>query len=181
MKSIFIYCPRSGSRVFVSNTGRGIGLVKYSNESAHVIGNFVHIVAHCQGERRGVVTKLATAFLKAVGGVGWDERGDIHVCINAPHAINAWMILTGLDPDNIPTSHVYMWAVDGAILEFDEKRYTWLLTGWEGPIPIDQCLTDVHFPVRLGDLPKIPEEWMQGREIIAQSEDEDEEGKFWIL
>ena len=80
MKAIFVYAPRSGSRIFSVYPTEKVVVATYVNMSCHVIGDVVEV--RMQAARpghwfRALATNFATQVVEAVGGVAYDDRGTV--------------------------------------------------------------------------------------------------------
>lgn len=79
----FIYTPRSHDRVFAESARAGIAVVRWANRSRHVVGGvLLYYPAACPGAWwRTRARDTATAIVRAVGGVAWDENGAIRLIV----------------------------------------------------------------------------------------------------
>jgi hypothetical protein len=97
---VFIYCPRSGDRVIAARPAAdGIpAIIGWGNECRHVVGG-IHLVYEAAAPRRhwrDAARQMAAIIVDAVGGVSWDDRGTIHLCVPRESAGTAdrWMRAT---------------------------------------------------------------------------------------
>lgn len=92
MNCTFIYCPRSGDRVFCESPNDYIRIVSWFNGCRHVQGG-VHLcwpAAVPNFYWRGEAQTLATQIVATAGGIGWDENGMIHIIVPVHAAFAAW-------------------------------------------------------------------------------------------
>jgi hypothetical protein len=94
---VFIYCPRSGDRVIAARPAAdGIpAIIGWGNECRHVVGG-IHLVYEASAPRRhwrDAARQMASLIIDAAGGIAWDERGTIHLCVPWLSAAEAdrWM------------------------------------------------------------------------------------------
>jgi hypothetical protein len=99
---VFIYCPRSGDRVIAARPADdGLpAIATWQNGCRHVIGG-VHLVYEAAAPRRhwrAAARRMAEIIIDAVGGVSWDDRGTIHLCVPVSAAATAdrWMRAAGM-------------------------------------------------------------------------------------
>lgn len=79
----FIYCPRSGDRIFAAIPTGDIVLLRWGNGCTHVIGG-THLSWSTAAPRqhwRLVARALATRIVESFGGVAWDENGCINLIV----------------------------------------------------------------------------------------------------
>lgn len=94
----FIYCPRSGDRVFAENIlpGTKLGVVEWSNACRHITGGVeVSFNAAIAGKWwRDAARDLTAHVVNEFGGVTWDDRGDIHAHLppQGIHHLNQYLI-----------------------------------------------------------------------------------------
>ena len=91
MKNIFVYCPKSGDRVFVSNPGPLMRVIGWANGSRHLQGDLVHIhwfAASSGNYWRDSAKDLAKAILSCWQGVAWDDQGQINLAV--PRYLAGW-------------------------------------------------------------------------------------------
>jgi hypothetical protein len=96
--SVFIYQPRSGSRVFASQIAATIGVVRWSNGCRHVLGG-LHLEWSSAVPRQHWRTPgraLATSVVQAVGGIAWDEQGLLHLIVPRRSTFRAWELMNAL-------------------------------------------------------------------------------------
>lgn len=99
--SVFIYRPKSGSRVFSENPNRHIRVTTWGNGCKHVEGG-VHLSwnAAAQGNNwRQEGRVLMDRIVMAVGGVAWDEQGTLSIVVPTSKAYKAWELISCLDAD----------------------------------------------------------------------------------
>lgn len=79
----FIYCPKSGDRVFVELQSYEVKAIRWPNGSRHIIGGtHLEVVAACPGRWwRNEAKTLATAIVQAAGGIAWDQNGTINLIV----------------------------------------------------------------------------------------------------
>lgn len=89
----FIYMPRSGDRVFAGNCEypRGVGVYQHSNGCRHVACE-AHVSARaaksgCHWRARG--RKALERLVDDLGGVAWDDQGELHYAAPDPWAASA--------------------------------------------------------------------------------------------
>lgn len=96
MNKEFIYCPKSGDRVFAEKAHPEMLIARYNNRSRHVFGGspVLSWSTTCEGEYwRGHACKVLSDIIDAVGGIAWDVQGTVH-CIaprNAAFNVLRWM------------------------------------------------------------------------------------------
>ena len=92
MKNTFVYCPKSGDRVFAQKDCAEIVVIRYDNTCRHVVGgrhfsfNTVTPNAWCRDDAQRLVTQV----IGHSGGVAWDDRGDLNLVI--PEHKVAWAL-----------------------------------------------------------------------------------------
>ena len=89
----FIYCPKSGDRVFAEKKCHFIKVVKYNNGCRHVVGGvllkFFHLVGEPQKNIRKELRQAARVAISSFGGLAWDDRGTIHLVVPVRHGKTA--------------------------------------------------------------------------------------------
>lgn len=76
----FIYCPRSGDRVFVEKPGPEIVVFRWRNGCRHVVGG-IRLKWEACGYKRAPLRRLLRDFVGAVTGIAWDDRGTISAVV----------------------------------------------------------------------------------------------------
>lgn len=79
----FIYAPTTGPTIFARYPVRELAILTYRNEAAHVIGGR-HLQLDTATRRewwRSAARRLVQELLEAVGGIGWDVEGQIHLVV----------------------------------------------------------------------------------------------------
>lgn len=131
MKIVFIYCPRSGDRVFATGAGNniGIGVAEHPNGCRHVA--CTHVISAQAAEMgrwfRAPARELVSRVVSRFGGIGWDECGT--VCYAAPTTGAALAAAYGL----AATAHAAGAGEEAARLMF----HAWMMqqgrAAWDGP------------------------------------------------
>lgn len=75
MNITFIYCPKSGDRVFAEKTNKLVVTAKYSNGCRHVFGGVLLEHATVTRAHRNMARRIATVFIKKFGGIAWGIQG----------------------------------------------------------------------------------------------------------
>jgi len=86
MSTTFVYCPRSGDRIFAALAVNGVVLIRWPNGCSHVVGG-THLSwgTAAPGEHwRDLARAIATRLVETFGGVAWDEQGAVHMVV-PPH------------------------------------------------------------------------------------------------
>jgi hypothetical protein len=91
----FIYCPKSGDRVFASLETNAIKVVKWPNGCRHVVGGVTlsyHTATPNEHWRYDAVL-VAKELVEIIGGIAWDEQGTISMVVPLNKAVIAdqWM------------------------------------------------------------------------------------------
>lgn len=79
----FIYCPRSGDRVFAENPCSAVVVVKWSNGCRHVLGGIAlsYWTAEPGNHWRNEARIAAASLIAACGGIAWDDQGSISLVV----------------------------------------------------------------------------------------------------
>lgn len=102
-RSTFVYCPQSGPRWLPCASPRfgAVPTVVWGNQSAHVVGVTLSVATAQQGHYfRPLAREVASALASELRGVAWDDRGDIHLCVDAVDAPAAYRHLIALGPSD---------------------------------------------------------------------------------
>jgi hypothetical protein len=96
----FVYCPKSGDRVFAEKPHTTISILRWSNRCRHVIGgcHLSYAAANAGSWWRTQAVRLATAIVDSVGGIAWDEQGTVHLIVPAPSAYQADRLVSRASP-----------------------------------------------------------------------------------
>lgn len=92
----FVYCPRSGDRVFAEKIlSQEVQVVKWPNNSRHIVGGVaLSYCASVPGQYwRGQARTAAQSLISAGGGVAWDEQGSINLVVPLSLAYQADQVM----------------------------------------------------------------------------------------
>jgi len=96
MKQFFIYRPKSGDRVVAENATSEVAVAHWSNGSRHVVGALTRLdyfAAAPKGWWRTAACKAAESVVAAVGGVAWDDQGQVSLVVPIRWALEAHRIM----------------------------------------------------------------------------------------
>lgn len=91
----FVYAPASGDRVLIEVVSDYVKVVRQDNGCRHAIGG-THLWWYADGVEnhwRYEAARLATAIVRAVGGLAWDAEGNVHLVVPVHVAFAAYGLM----------------------------------------------------------------------------------------
>ena len=124
----FIYCPKSGSRVFAREAKTAyVAIVTCRNGCRHVCGGhkLTYHTATPGQYWRGQAKRMASLLVNRFGGIGWDEQGQVSLIVPLQNALECHRLMTAAGRSaNVRPGY-------GAGLAEDENSVGLLLAGYE--------------------------------------------------
>lgn len=96
----FIYCPKSGNRVFAWKTHEEIASIEWRNGCRHVVGGCcLSYATACPGSWwRSDAKRMAEVIVRRSGGVAWDEQGQVSLVVPVRAAVHAAKLMDAAAP-----------------------------------------------------------------------------------
>jgi hypothetical protein len=151
-KSIFVYCPRSGSRLFAENIYGGrttFALIEWGNKSVHLLSWVTEeqgsaplntVLAYstaCPNYHwRTTARAVATLLVKQFGGFAWDENGTVRLLLPRGKAGAAHRLMLAARSREVSSSGVFAdedAANEVALLLDGDGSFVWTERGQAQP------------------------------------------------
>jgi hypothetical protein len=145
-KSIFIYHPKSGDRVFAEHPGDHVAITTWENGCRHVDGDIVELIfeaASPGAHWREAAKRAAGEMLALIGeGIAWDDGGVIHIAVTVAHAERVLGVMTVLakvvNPHHSPGNLERMFLAGCAEIRQDGAASAFRLS----PIPASPAMAE---------------------------------------
>ncbi len=122
----FIYQPKSGDRVVAEIVSPWMVVIQWSNRCRHVVGNFVVLswsTANPGCHWRGDAIRALQEIIPQIGGIAWDEQGNVSAAVPTHQARMVLEIMGRLslnDREDRRRNLAVMWKAGAAYIRLTD-------------------------------------------------------------